>query len=81
MVVNAYYLTTADVARRAGVYDVAYVIADGRFVMDLADFKRLRLTPEEYIGGVSGVEQVTRERAMALIAENGHRHISDIENE
>ncbi len=81
MVNNAYYLTDAEVARRAGVYDVAYVTADGKFVLDLADFKRLRLTPEEYIGGVNGVEKVTRERAMALIAENGHRRISDIENE
>jgi len=81
MVNNAFYLTSAEVARRAGVYEVAYVTEDRKFILDLADFKRLRLTAEEYIGGIEGVERISRETAMELIAANGHRRIGDMQTE
>jgi len=74
---NAVYLVTEEVARRAGVQDTAYVTADGRYVIDLADFKRLRMTAEEYITGVAGVERITAEESRVLVMENGYRRAAD----
>lgn len=78
MTENAVYLVSEEVARRAGVQDVAYVTEDGRFVIDLADFKRVRLTPEEYITGIAGVERITAEEAKLLVIANGYRRAGDL---
>lgn len=78
MVENMVYLATEEVARRAGVYDTAYMTADGRFVIDKMDIRRIRLTGEEYVSGISGIETVTQQQAEALISENHYRRAADI---
>ena len=81
MIENAFFLVTEDIARRANVIDVAYMTADGRFVLDLMDFKRLRLQPEEYLTGVQGVERVDEMTASRLVIENGRKRYSDVVKE
>ena len=78
---NAIYLTSEDIARRAGVYDTAYVTSDLRFILGIMDLKRVRFEAEEYINGLAGVEKVTLEEAEALITENGYRRIADMTDE
>lgn len=81
MIENTIYLVTEDVAKRAGVYDVAYVTADGRFIIDAMDICRIRLVGDEYVTGIKGVETVTRQEADNLITENRYRRIADMESE
>lgn len=81
MVENTLYLATEEVAKRAGVYEVAYVTRDRRFILDSMEVRRIRMTGEEYISGISGLEPVSREEAQALIAENGYRRIGDMDDE
>lgn len=78
---NAIYLTSGEIARRAGVYDTAYVTTDLRFVLDIMDMKRVRFEAEEYINGLDGIERVTLEEAERLIAENKSRRIADMTDE
>lgn len=78
---NAIYLTSEDIARRAGVYETAYVTTDLRFILDIMDMKRVRFEAEEYINGLDGIERVTLEEAERLIAENKSRRIADMTEE
>ena len=72
MVENTIYLATREVAERAGVYGTAYQVADGRFVIDSMDIRRIRLTGDEYMTGVSGIERISEQEAELLISENGY---------
>ena len=78
MVENTLYLATEEVAKRAGVYEVAYVVKDGRFVVDTMELRRIRMTGSEYLTGIDGIEQISKVEAQALISENGYKRISDL---
>lgn len=78
MVENTLYLATEEVAKRAGVYEVAYVVKDGRFVVDTMELRRIRMTGSEYLTGINGIEQISKVEAQALISENGYKRISDL---
>lgn len=70
---TATYLVTRTIAIRSGLIESRYRIADGRFVLDNKDLQRVRLTSEEYITGLQGVEKVSEEEARTLIARNGYK--------
>ena len=77
MVENVIYLATEEVVKRAGVYETAYMVADGRFIIDNKDIRRIRLTGEEYLTGIAGIERITEHEAELLISENGYRRSGD----
>lgn len=66
----ATYLVSEDIARRSGLIDSRYRIADGRFVLNDRDLACIRFTTDEYISGLPGVEKTTSEEAQTLIAQN-----------
>ena len=70
MVDISFYLVTEEVARRSGVIDSRYRTEDGRFVLDNKDLSNIRLTSDEYVSGLQGIEKVSRQEASRLIAEN-----------
>lgn len=78
MVENTIYLATPEVAKRAGVYDTAYVVQDGRFVIDSMDIRHIRLDGMEYVTGIDGIELVSQDQAEQLISENKYRRIADM---
>ena len=61
MVENALYLAGEEIARRCGVYETAYVTADRKFVIDMSDLKRMRMTGDEYINGLN-IEKFPKRR-------------------
>lgn len=69
----ATYLVSEDIARRSGLIDSRYRIADGRFVLNDRDLARIRFTTDEYISGLPGVEKTTSEEARILIAQNNYQ--------
>ena len=77
MVENTVYLATEEVANRAGVLETAYMVSDGRFVIDSMDIRRIRLTCEEFLHGISGIEAVTEQEAELMISEAGYRRYGD----
>ncbi len=79
--VQGFYLATREVAERAGVVDGSYVTQDGRFIINSDALKNIRMLPEEYVTGISGIEAIGYEDARTLIAENGYKHLCDIESE
>lgn len=70
---SATYLVIREVAIRSGVIESRYRIADGRFVLSNKDLSLVRLTSDEYITGLQGIERVSEAEAQRLIAENGFR--------
>ena len=68
---ESYYLADASVAQRAGVERIRYMAADGRYIVNDSDLRRIRLTAEEYVTGLP-VELVSHEKAKQLIRENGY---------
>lgn len=80
MVENALYLAGEEIARRCGVYETAYVTADRKFVIDMSDLKRMRMTGDEYINGLN-IEKVSEEEAERLIAENKYRTIGQMDDD
>ena len=67
MVEIGFYLVTEAIARRAGVIDSRYRTQDGRFVLDDKDLSFIRLTPDEYLTGLQGIEKVTKQEALSEI--------------
>ena len=55
----------------------AYVTKDGRFVLDSQALKFVRLTPDEFVTGLQGVEKISYEEAKSLIVAGGYSHIAD----
>jgi hypothetical protein len=76
MIDQGFYLADRSIAARAGVLESAYVTADGRFVLDSQALKFVRLTPDEFVTGLQGVEKISYEEAKSLIAAGGYRHIA-----
>lgn len=73
MAVNsAQYLVTREIAQRTGELQNHYRTADGRFILDSRAMSLIRLTPDEYVTGIEGVERITEEQAMTLIAKGGY---------
>lgn len=64
------FSVSADIARRCGLEGERYRIADGRYVLTDKDLQRLRLTTQEFIGGIDAT-LLTDEQAGALIAQAG----------
>jgi len=73
MVDNKFYLVSQSVAQRSGVIESRYRIADGRFVLETKDLAGIRLTSEEYVTGLDGVEMVSKQDAMILIKDNNYQ--------
>lgn len=71
MIDIAYYLATADIAKRCNLIGKRYMSEDGRFIIDNKDLSRLRLTSVEYVEGIKGIEKITHSKARDLVAENG----------
>ena len=59
------------IAERTGRINARYRTRDGRYIIDNNDLKRLRLTAEEYITGLKGVERIDDTEAKRLIALGG----------
>lgn len=76
MIDQGFYLADRSIAERAGVLESAYVTADGRFVLDSQTLKFVRLTPDEFVTGLQGVEKISYDDAKSLIAAGGYRHIA-----
>ena len=77
MINQGFYLATEEVAERAGVKESAYVVKDGRFVLNSQQLKFIRMEPEEYVNGIQGIEKIDYETAQDLIAENGYLHYGE----
>lgn len=77
MIDSSVFLATEEVARRAGVYETAYIVEDGRFVVDRQDIRRIRLTGDEMLTGIAGIERITEQQAERLISENKYRRAGD----
>lgn len=73
MVEIAFYLVSEEIARRAGVINSRYRTQDGRYVLDDKDLSYIRLTPDEYISGLKGVERVTKKEAMTEIQKENYQ--------
>lgn len=69
---SGYYIVSREIAVRTGDFDNRYRAADGRYVIDVRALSRIRLSPEEYVTGLAGIEKISREEAMTLIAEGGY---------
>ena len=73
MVDIAFYFATREIAERCGKTQNRFVITDGRYVLDNADLDSIRLTSDEYITGLQGIERVDKETALAAIKANGSK--------
>lgn len=71
MIDNDNFLVSRAVAERAGVIGQKWKTDDGRYILDRKTLSRIRLTSEEYITGLQGVERVTKEEAITLAAKAG----------
>ena len=69
----AFYLVPKNVAVRSGQIQNRYRTADGRFVLYNKDLAGIRLTTEEYVTGINGIEKVTEEEAKRQIALGGFK--------
>lgn len=67
------YLVTRDVALRTGSIQYKYRTEDGRFIVDYRTLSRIRLTSDELLNGLKGVEEITKEEAKTLIAKGGYK--------
>ena len=70
---TAFYLVTKEIAIRSGLIDVRYRTLDNRFILDSKDLSRGRLTTDEYVNGLDGVEKITEDEAQTLIAKGGYK--------
>lgn len=73
MLDTAIYLVSKEIAIRSGLVNERYRIKDGRFVLNNKDLSRIRLTTNEYISGLQGVEKVDSHVAKSLIEQNGNQ--------
>lgn len=67
----SFYVVPRSVAVRTGDISSVYKTADGRYVMDSRLLGRIRLTADEYLTGLQGIERISREEALTLIARGG----------
>ena len=74
------YLVTREIALRTGEIQNHYRTTDGRFILDKRALSIIRFTSDEYINGLSGVEKISKDEALTLIAKGGY-HLGDSEDE
>lgn len=67
------YLVTREVALRTGSIQYKYRTEDGRFIVDYRTLSRIRLTGDEILNGLKGVESITKDEAKTLIAKGGYK--------
>ena len=67
------YLVTKEVALRTGSIQYKYRTEDGRFIVDYRTLSRIRLTGDEILNGLKGVEEITKDEAKTLIAKGGYK--------
>ncbi len=67
------YVASRDIAERSGMIASRYRTKDGRFILNNRDLSRIRLTADEYVTGLAGVEIVSESEADRLINEGGYR--------
>lgn len=72
MVENAFYLVSAEIARRSGLINERYRTKNGRYVLDYKDLQRVTFIPEEYVSGLEGVEMITASQAKQEIIDGGY---------
>lgn len=72
MIDFALYLVTEDIAIRCGLANDRYKTQDDKFILDNKDLSRLRLTSQEFINGVEGIEIITKQEADDLIEQGGY---------
>ena len=65
------YVVTREVALRAGSIENKYRTADGRFILDTRSLQSIRLTSEEYVTGIEGIELISLQEAEEMIAAGG----------
>ena len=65
------YVVTREVALRAGSIENKYRTADGRFILDTRSLQGIRLTSEEYVTGIEGIELISLQEAEEMIAAGG----------
>lgn len=70
---NSFYAVTQAIAQRAGVANIRYRTADGRYILDTDDLSRITLSSDEYITGLQGIEKISGQEADKLIKEGGHQ--------
>ena len=67
------YLVAREVALRTGSIQYKYRTEDGRFIVDYRTLSRIRLTGDELLNGLKGVEAITKDEAKTLIAKGGYK--------
>lgn len=67
------YVASRDIAERSGMIASRYRTKDGRFILNNRDLSRIRLTADEYVTGLAGVEIVSESEADRLINEGDYR--------
>ena len=77
MIEAGYYIVNQAVAIRCGSIENYHRIKDGRFIVTSRQLNRITLTPKELISGISGIEQISRNAALALIAQNDYKKGAD----
>ena len=74
--ISASFSVSEDIARRAGLYGLRYMTADGRVLLSEADLRRVRLMPSEYVNGMDVIE-ISETESNNLAADNGFRMLPD----
>lgn len=67
---TAIYLVSEEIARRSGLTGSRYRTEDGRYLLNDRDLSRVRLTTEEYVSGLRGVEKISVQEAKTLMRQN-----------
>lgn len=73
----SYYIVPHQIALRTGDIGNCYKTADGRYVMDSRLLKRIQLTGDEFLNGLNGIERISRNEALTLIAQGGYKTDND----
>ena len=71
MVDSAFFLVSEDIARRCGLIGQRYRVGY-RYILDNKDLSRLRLTSDEFVNGLQGIEKISKEDAKRLIVQGGY---------
>lgn len=69
----AFYKVTKDVAIRSGLIELRYRTIDKKYILDNKDLSRIRLSADEFLTGLQGIERVPESEVETLIAEGGYK--------
>lgn len=71
MINQSYYLINKQVAMRVG--GRFYATKNGMYVSDSHRLRSMRLRPGEVLGEMTGTHTISRNEALTLIAQGGHK--------